>query len=111
MTHTTPPRKRGRPRDDSTARLILATAVQVCRDQSYPSMTCAAVALAAGVSPQLVSHYYTPDELRAAVCRMAIEHEILPIIAQAIAVRSPHVAACPADLRTAAIQWLGGESR
>ncbi len=106
MTPTTQPTRAPRLEPDARAADILTAAVQVARTRGYLRFTRGEVAIAAGVSPALVTHYYPSDELRAAVCRLAIEQEILQIIAEAITGRCPHIESCRPELKQEALLWF-----
>jgi AcrR family transcriptional regulator len=69
---------------------ILSAAVLVARKVGLRKMTRAEVAKEAGCAPGTVSYnYVTVADLRTAVIRHAIEHEILPLIVEAIVLRHP----------------------
>jgi AcrR family transcriptional regulator len=66
-----------------------------------------AIAADAGVSDGLVSRYFnTMKQLRRAVMRAAINRQILPIIAEGIALRDPDALKAPEELRTKALATL-----
>lgn len=87
---------------------LLEAALQVAEATGYVHLTRQAVADKAGVVPSLVTHRFsTMADLRRSVMRQAIKREILPIIAQGLAVRDPHALKAPVDLQHKALKSLG----
>ncbi len=75
---------------------LLETTIHLSESMGYLCVSRDAIAVRAGVSAALVSHYLGPIEsIRRAVMVAAVDREILPIIAQGltvgdeIAVRAP----------------------
>lgn len=78
---------------DARRQHILAVAVDLAQQDSFEWLTRAAVAEAAGVSPGLVSAYFSPfAELKREVLREAVRTKNIVILAQGMAVRHPIVA-------------------
>ena len=101
MTH----RRMGkRARHDS----ILDAALRVAEHRGYQMMTRDDIALAAGCSPALVSEVLgTMQALRRSVMRAAVSREVLPVIAQGLALRDVHAIRAPESVRLAAAKSLG----
>ncbi|MGJ0509088.1 MAG: TetR/AcrR family transcriptional regulator [Methylocystis sp.] len=68
------------------------------------------IAKKAGVANGLVTHYFsTMTQLKRAVVRAAIERKILPVIAQALALKHPEALKAPDELRNAALASLAAK--
>lgn len=91
---------------DHRATAILTTAVQVATNHGWSKFTRGQVAVAARVSPALVTHYYPADDLRAAVMKHAIDHRVLRIVAEGVTVRDPQALAADPALRADAMKWV-----
>lgn len=86
---------------------LIAAAVRVAARDGYANMTREAVALAADVSPGLVSRYLgTMIALRRTVMRAAVKQGVVRVIAQGLAARDPYALKAPDSLRQAAAQTL-----
>lgn len=86
---------------------ILAAAVDVARSAGYHKITRETVAEAAGVSPGLVSHYFsTMTGLRRDLMRHAVKQGILEIIAQGLAMRDDHARKASPELKQRATALL-----
>ena len=86
---------------------ILDTAVAVARSFGYNKITRDQVAEAAGVSPGLISRYFPAmAQLRKAVMRQAVRHEIPEIIAQGLAADDDRAKSAPSELKSKACQLL-----
>lgn len=65
------------------------------------------IAEKAGVANGLVTRYFnTMTQLRRAVMRYAVHNEILPVVAQGLAMRDPEALKAPEDLKHKAIGTL-----
>lgn len=83
---------------------ILDAAVEVARKHGVASTSRKRVAEQAGVSPALVSAYFTTmAKMRRAVVRQAIQQEILPIVAAALANGDASARKAPAELQRRAL--------
>lgn len=100
MTHQRkPPKQR-------TAELLEA-ALEVAQAQGFSKMTRQAIAEKVGVTPGLVTHRFsTMQELRRLVMRQAVKREILPIIAEGLALRDAHAMKAPDSLKRKALRTL-----
>lgn len=86
---------------------ILDAALAVACAEGLRGATRDLIAARVGVSPALISmHYSTMDQLRRAVMRAAILREVLPVVAEGLAMRDPHALAAPDDLRARAAASL-----
>lgn len=86
---------------------ILDAALAIAVTEGLRGTTRDLVAARVGVSPALVSmHYSTMDQLRRAVMRAAIDREVLPIVAEGLALRDPHALKASEDLRARAAASL-----
>lgn len=87
--------------------MILLAAVNVAREEGLGNVTRSAVAAEANVSDGLVTSYFsTMKQLRRAVMRYAIQHEVLEIVAQGVVAKDPQAMKAPESLRTAALAAL-----
>nr|WP_297388215.1 helix-turn-helix domain-containing protein [uncultured Roseateles sp.] len=90
------------PKDRKAA--ILDAALLVAADKGYARMTRDDVAGAAGVSPALVSTYFTTmAQLRRDVMRAAVKREVLPVLAQGLVARDSQALKASDDLRARAL--------
>lgn len=88
--------------------IILSAALRVACDVGYNRITRDDIAMAAGCSPALVSDFFgTMPSLRRTIVRAAITQRVLPVVAQALAIRDPHALRAPQELRDAAAAALG----
>ncbi len=86
---------------------VFEAAIAEAREQGYQFITREAVAERAGVSVGGVNNAFgTMVDLKRAVLRAAIEREILPIVAEGIAMGSPVVADLAPELRERALLSL-----
>ena len=96
---------------EETRQRILQAAVKLAELDGYQWLTRKAVADQAGLgqSASLVSHYFgSMVGLKRAVLRHAVEHRLLPIVAQGLADQHPIVTSASADLRAATAAYLAG---
>jgi len=88
---------------------ILDAALMIAAQLGLDATTREAVAKAANVSTGLVSrHFTTMAQLRRAVMRAAIEHEVLPVVAEGLARRDVQAMKAPDDLKDRALATLRG---
>ncbi len=86
---------------------ILSAAVEAARGRGYHTVTREAIAEAAGVSVGLVSyHFATMARLRRDIVRYAVQHEILEVIAQGLAMRDDDARKASDDLKRRAAALL-----
>lgn len=86
---------------------ILAAAVATASKIGFANLRLRTVAEAAECNHSLViSHFATMIQLRRAVMRYAIKTEVLPIIAQGIAIGDPTAVKVSPTLRKAALATL-----
>lgn len=86
---------------------IFAAAMHVAITQGFLQLTRDATAIAANISPALVTRYFfTTTELRKLVMEEAIRQEILPIIAEGIAGRDQTALNAPQELRARALDFI-----
>jgi AcrR family transcriptional regulator len=87
--------------------LILDAAIKVARRYGLAATSRNRVAAQAQVSPALVSSYFTSMALmRKAVVEHAVEHEVLPIIASALAAGDKTAKKAPEELKGRALASL-----
>jgi AcrR family transcriptional regulator len=71
-------------------KLLLYTAIDLSVRFGYKYLTRTKVAKKAGVTDALINHYFgTMKNLKKAVLREAIDKEIIPVVAQGLALRDP----------------------
>jgi AcrR family transcriptional regulator len=88
---------------------LLRAAIEEATAVGYQNITREGVAKRADVSKSLVSHYFdTVDLLRRLILSHAIEHEVLPIIAQAMAAQDKQVRLAEPALKQRAASYLAG---
>ena len=86
---------------------ILVAAVELAKEVGYNVMTRDAIAIKAGVSMGLVTHYFeTMTQLRRLVMRYARNNDIAEIVAQGIANQDEHARKAPPELKAKAIELL-----
>lgn len=84
---------------------VIDAALTLARSVGYLHMTCEAIARRVGCSRGEVSHLLgTMTQLRRTVVRHAVKRRDLPVIAQALVAKDPHVQGVDEDLKTAALQ-------
>ena len=90
---------------------ILDTALQLAKEKGFESLTRAAIAKKAQITPALITtHYYsTMPQLRRAVMRAAVKQEILEIIAYVLATSNPHALKASSELKERAIKQMGDD--
>ena len=86
---------------------ILAAAMDEACDVGFDNMTRRGIAKRAEVSEPLVNTYLgTLTQLRRAVMRQAVKHEMLPVIAQGIATRNQYALHASKELQAKALASL-----
>ena len=86
---------------------ILIAAVELAKEVGYNVMTRDAIAVKAGVSMGLVTHYFeTMIQLRRDVIRYARKNNIPEIIAQEIANQDKHAKKASPELKAKAVELL-----
>ena len=86
---------------------ILVAAVECAKLQGLSNIRRDTIAGYAGVANGLVSRYFsTMTQLRRAVVRYAVHNEVLPIVAQALALRDPEALKASDELKKKAVASL-----
>lgn len=86
---------------------VLEAAISTAREQGFAALTREAVAVRAGVSVGSVNNVFgTVAGMKSAVMRFAIEHRILEVIAQGVALGDSIALAAPSDLKRRALTSL-----
>ncbi len=95
-------RKKGARRDD-----LLAASIAIALETGFNSLTRDGIADRAGVSAGQVNHTFnTMVQLRRAVMRAAVSRELLPIVAQGVAMGDKVACNAPEELQQRALQSL-----
>lgn len=90
---------------------ILNGAIEHAAAVGFGRMTRGGVAAACGLAPASINlHFSTMTQLRRDVMRAAVKREILPIVAQGLALKDPHACKAPAQLRERALASLLAEA-
>ena len=99
--------KRVRTNPDVRRAEILKTGVAMAAKNGLNSVTRAAMSHAVPCAPSLISHYFgTVAALRTVIMQHAIEHEVLPILAENLAARGRDTAGITTELRAKIIGYL-----
>ena len=86
---------------------ILTAAVQAATVTGWASLTRDAIAVAADVSPALVSaRLGTMAATKRAVMREAVRREVLPVVAEGLALRDAHALRASDELKGRVAAWL-----
>jgi AcrR family transcriptional regulator len=85
---------------------ILSAAIDLAIRIGYQNITRDAVANAANTSCALVTTYFPMVELKNAVMKMAIEKEILPIIAQGLSLGDTQAQGITPELKQRVLEFL-----
>lgn len=89
-------------------RELLAVALRLAAADGWRSLTRESIALAAGVSPGLVSaRLGTMEQLRRSVMRAAVTQRCVAVVAQGLAMRDKQALKADAELRALAAAWVG----
>lgn len=93
------------PRDRTDA--LLTTALHLAAAHGYATLTRESIALAAGVSPALVSaRLGTMDAMRRSVMRAAVARGCVAVVAQGLAVRDRWALRADDELKARAAAWV-----
>ncbi len=88
-------RKLASDRRDEVLEVALALSIEGC----YRNVTRQDIAERIGITPQAIQHHIgTMADLRRDIVRAAVRTVCLPVIAQAMAYKDPHVMKAPAEL-------------
>ena len=103
-----PVRPRNRPRDgrlppESRKAQLLEVAMALAEQHGFDRLHRDLVAEVAGVSPALVSRYWTVPQLREQLVEAAVSLPNLTVLAQALVLRHPRAVDAPVSLRRAAL--------
>lgn len=94
-----------RPSDRTDA--LLTTALHLAARHGYHTLTREQIALAASVSPALVSaRLGTMDAMRRSVMRAAVARGVVAVVAQGLAVRDKYAGKADKELRAAAAAYV-----
>lgn len=86
---------------------VLEAAVTLASERGFRNYSRSDVARLAGVADGGVNWAFrTMDGLHDAVMQAAVERELLPIVAQGLALQHPAACAAPADLKNSALASL-----
>lgn len=86
---------------------LLRVALDVAEARGWRTMTRDCIAVAAGVSPALVSaRLGTMDALRRSVMRAAVRGRVVPVVAEGLAVGDAQARKAPDDLKRLAADHL-----
>lgn len=89
---------------------LLAAALVIAERTHYAHMTREEIADHAGVTRNLVTHYFgTMTQFRRDIMRAAVRQKNLRVIAQGLMARDPHALKAPEELRKAAAQSISRE--
>lgn len=87
---------------------ILEAALLLAKRKGYTLITRGEVATEADVSTGLVTNYFnTMNQLKEAVMRLAIEREVLPIIAQGLSLKDKHALQISQSLKKRVLAYFG----
>ena len=99
--------KRVRTNPDVRRAQILKTGVSMAAENGLNSVTRTAVSDSVPCSPALISHYFdTIAHFRIVILQHALEHEVLPILAEDLAARGRTTAQITPQLRKKIIGYL-----
>jgi AcrR family transcriptional regulator len=91
---------------------ILTAAVQLARETGYRRVTREAVANRVGCAESTISfHFGAMSEFHQSIVEFALGHEVLDVIADALASRHPLAVAAPEALRRKAVKHLADSLR
>lgn len=86
---------------------LLQTALEVAQVKGWRKMTRECIAVAAGVSPALVSaRLGTMEALRRSVMRAAVKRRIAAVVAEGLVAGDRHARGADADLKRAAAEFV-----
>jgi AcrR family transcriptional regulator len=88
-------------------RSLLDIAVRLAAADGWRTITREAIAVAAGVSPALVSQRLgTAAAIRRAVMRAAVTQRVVRVVAEGLAVDDPHARKADRALRDLCAEWV-----
>lgn len=100
--------KRKRLAGSARRAILLIAACNLAVKRGYMQVTREAIAAECEVSPALVSYMLgSAHQMRREILRAAVAKEIIPIIAQGLAMRNPVALRAPAHLVRAAAELIG----
>jgi len=86
---------------------LLISAVQACEKYGYHNFNRDHIAEFSGASATLITVYFpTVTQLKRAIVRYSIKNEVLPVIAQALAVGDKQALKCNDELKIKALQTI-----
>lgn len=86
---------------------LLHRALLLASADGWRTLTHAAIARAAGVTPGLViARLGTMEQVRRSVMRAAVRERCVPVVAEGLCLGSPHARKADADLKAAAAAWV-----
>lgn len=86
---------------------ILDAAVGMAEDVGFQKITRDGVAVRAGVAMGLVTRYFgTMIQLRRAVMRSAVRNEVIPIVAEGLAIGDAHARKAGPQLKARVISFI-----
>jgi hypothetical protein len=86
---------------------LLDIAVNLAAADGWRTLTREAIALAAGVSPALVSlRLGTADAMRRSVMRQAVKRRIVRVVAEGLAMDDKHARKADESLKRLAAEWV-----
>ena len=92
-------------------RELLAVALRLAAAQGWRSITRDDIALAAKVSPALVSaRLGTMEQMRRSVMRQAVATRCVPVVAQGLAMKDRQAMRADESLRAEAAAWVEGRA-
>lgn len=93
--------------DDRKVQILRAALIVASEEGGYSGLSRQAVAAKAGCAESLVSRYFgTMVEFKRTVMRAAIQHEILPVIAQGLGMGDKHAQKADPELKRKALATL-----
>lgn len=86
---------------------LIDVALRLAAADGWRSLTRERIAVAAGVSPALVSaRLGTMDQMRRSVMRAAVKQRVVAVVAEGLALRDKHAMAADESLRALAAEWV-----
>lgn len=86
---------------------LLSVAVSVAEVRGWRTMTRDCIAVAAGVSPALISaRLGTMEALRRSVMRAAVKHRVVAVVAEGLSIGDAQAQKAPDDLKRLAAEYL-----
>ena len=86
---------------------LIDVALRLAAADGWRALTRERIAVAAGVSPALVSaRLGTMDQMRRSVMRAAVKQRVVAVVAEGLALRDKHAMAADESLRALAAEWV-----